>query len=414
MARILMISQVFFPDTASVSQHMTDLAVDLCQNGHDVDVLSSRNAYENPRITFSPMEKYRSVLIRRLHQTTFGKNTLLGRMMNFASFNGLMLLHLLKIRKDRCDMIIGTTVPPFLSFIGLWAAKIKRVRYCFVAMDLQPELAIVSGYLREDSLIAKLCMKMSDFIYRKSNLIIALDRFMASYIVRRGARPGFVKIIPVWPVMSQVYDGTRLSNPFRREMGFNNKIIVMYSGNMAVVHPLDTLLGTILALKDDARFLFVFIGGGVRKKDVSNFMSKQALTNIILLPLQPREKIHLSLGSADLQVVIHGNQCTGYTHPNKIYGAMFVGKPILYIGPEPSHVSDILAACPGNISVNHGEIIRLVDELRRFAALGEKKWESLGKQNREYAHMHFTRSLLCGRFIKEIEETLCLAPKASS
>jgi glycosyltransferase involved in cell wall biosynthesis len=206
--------------------------------------------------------------------------------------------------------------------------------------------------------------------------------------------------------MSRIYEGTRQANLFRQEMGFGEKIVVTYSGNMAVVHPLNTFLGTAAALKDDNRFLFVFIGGGLRKKDVEQFKNKHNLENIRLLPLQPREYIHVSLGSADLQVVIHGNGCTGYTHPSKIYGGTSIGRPILYIGPKPSHVTDILDECPWNISVLHGEVDQLVDELRRFAELGQESWERMGKKNRECALLHFTRSLLCGRLIQEIEGIL--------
>lgn len=401
-----MISQVFYPDTSAVSQYMTDLAEDLCLRGHGVEVLSSRYAYENPRISYDSLESYHGITITRLWQTCFNKKSPLGRIINFASFNGAMLLRLMITRKSRYDAIIGTTVPPFLSFIGLLAARLKRIRFCFWAMDLQPELAIVSGYLRKNSLAAKLFTKMSVHIYRKADLIVALDRFMASHIVRKGAHPERVKRIPVWQAMSQIYEGTRQANPFRQDMGFGNKIVVMYSGNMAVVHPLNTLLEAAAVLKDDSRFLFVFVGGGVRKKDVEEFKNKHNLDSIRLLPLQPREYIHVSLGSADLQVVVHGNGCTGYAHPSKIYGGMSIGKPILYIGPKPSHVADILDECPWNISVLHGEVDRLVDELRRFAELGEEEWRRMGKKNSEYAQLHFTRSLLCGRLIREIEGIL--------
>lgn len=406
MACILIISSVFYPDTASVSQHMTDLAEDLCHRGHDVEVLSSRYAYEDPIVSYPLQDCYRGVSIRRLWQTRFSKSSPFGRIINFVTFNGTMLVRLLMIRKGRYDAIIGTTVPPFLSYIGLLVARFKHIRYCFYAMDLQPELAFVSGYLSKDSPIARLLMKMSDYIYRKSDLVVALDRFMSSHIIRRGARSDKVKTIPVWPVIDHIYEGSRQDNPFRREMGFGDKTVVMYSGNMSVVHPLNTLLEAAAALMSDERFLFVFIGGGVAKKDVETFKNKYALKNILLLPFQPREYINVSLGSADLQVVIHGNGCTGYTHPNKIYGAMFIGKPILYIGPTPSHISDIFDECTWNISVQHGEVDLLADELRSFAELGEQEWERMGKKNREYAQLHFTRSVLCGRLIQEIERIL--------
>ena len=42
----------------------------------------------------------------------------------------------------------------------------------------------------------------------------------------------------------------------------------MYSGNHSVMHPLTTLLDAAVRLKEDGRFLFVHIGGGVRLQEV--------------------------------------------------------------------------------------------------------------------------------------------------
>jgi len=403
MARILMISQVFFPDTASVSQHLTDLAEALARKGHEVDVLTSRRAYENPKVAYPRAERVRGVRIRRLPQSYFAKKHPVGRILNLVTFNGILLFRLLMIRKGRYDVMIGTTVPPFLSNIGLFAARIKRIPYFFWAMDLQPELAIAAGYLQEGKAPARFLMTISERVYRRADLIVALDRFMAEHMIRRGAPPRRVKTIPVWPVVPEVYQGSRPDNPFRRKMGIGDRVVVMYSGNMAVVHPLDTLLLAAAALKDDDRFAFAFIGGGARRKDVAVFKETSELKSILLLPLQPRDQIHLSLGSADLQVVIHGSRCTGFTHPNKIYGAMYVGKPILYIGPNPSHISEILEELPWNISVRHGDVDLLADELRRFAGLGEREWARMGDRNREYAERHFAPPKLRDRLIREIE-----------
>jgi colanic acid biosynthesis glycosyl transferase WcaI len=59
-----------------------------------------------------------------------------------------------------------------------------------------------------------------------------------------------------------------------------------------------------------------------------------------------------------------GTPFVGTIHPCKIYNALAVGAPILYLGPEPSHVSDILrgTATPSpHLSVRHGESHRLVE-----------------------------------------------------
>ena len=44
---ILIITQVYYPDTVSVAQHLTDLAERLVSIGHSVEVISSRYGYDS-------------------------------------------------------------------------------------------------------------------------------------------------------------------------------------------------------------------------------------------------------------------------------------------------------------------------------------------------------------------------------
>jgi hypothetical protein len=199
---------------------------------------------------------------------------------------------------------------------------------------------------------------------------------MTYYLISRGAKETDISTIPVWPVMNEKCNEDRMSNPFRIDNNFGDKIVIMYSGNHAYVHPLDTLLMTALKMKNNLNILFVFVGGGVRKKDVTDFKIKFGLNNIIQLPFQPRENIHNSLGSSDIQVVILGEGQVGYTHPNKIYGALYVGKSILYIGPQKSDVE------------------KLVDELTVFANKNFKEIDLIGLNNQKFASFNFDPEFL--------------------
>jgi len=268
-------------------------------------------------------------------------------------------------------------------------------------MDLQPELSISSGLIKKDSLTASLFTFFGNYIIKHSNKIISLDRFMTTYLLRRGSKNNLCTI-PVWPVIDEVYHGNRISNPFRLENNFGERIVIMYSGNHAYVHPLDTLLEASLRLKDNLNYLFVFVGGGVRKKDVTEFKNKYRLNNIIQLPFQPRENIHNSLCSSDIQVVILGDGQVGYTHPNKVYGALYIGKPILYIGPKESHVGDILDELNSNIHVEHGDVDSLVTELNHFAELKIEVLEKIGSQNQQYAKLKFHPDVLKNKMVEAV------------
>ena len=387
--KFLIITQVYWPDTASTAQHLADIAEYLTSQQHEVTVISGRHAYENPSIKYKPAEQRNGVNIKRIKSTSFGKKNVAGRLMDFFTFNCSLVLKLAGLKKKEADVMIGMTSPPLVSFFGVWFAKRKGINFHYWTMDLQPELSIASGLMKKDALPTRLLTSMGNYIFRNSDNIIALDKYMSDHIVNRGATQQAVNVIPVWPVMDAVYEGERQLNPFRIQNNFGSRIVVMYSGNHSFVHPLDTVLDAALTLANDPRFLFVFIGEGVRKKDVTKFKEKHQLESIVQLPYQPRDMIHLSLGSADLQVVILGENQVGYTHPNKVYGAMFIGKPILYVGPQQSHIGDILENCDGNIFVSTGEGKLLAEKLQQFADQGEQSWLEIGKRNQQYAHRFF-------------------------
>lgn len=404
MSKFLIVSQVFWPDTASVAQHLFDIARYLESKGNEVEVWTSRNNYESPDIKYAASEIVDNIKIKRLKNSSLGKSNKLFRMTDFLTFYFLLVFRLLFLTKKKIDLVIGLTSPPLISFIVVFFARIKGIKFCYWVMDLQPELAINSGYMKEGSLTTKALLKAGDYIFRNSSLIISLDNYMTGYIKQRGGSN--IRTIPVWPVLEGEYKGERLDNPFRKENHFGNKIVIMYSGNHSVVHPLDTLLQTALLLEGDDDFLFVFIGGGVRKKEVSKFKEKHMLKNIIQLPYQERHRIHFSLASADIHVVIMGENQVGFTHPNKIYGAMLTGKPIIYIGPPKSHITDILNNLTGNILVKHSESENLKEKLFTFKNNGSFLGRETGHQNREFIFNNFSPEILKNKMYEEVKLVL--------
>ena len=96
-------------------------------------------------------------------------------------------------------------------------------------------------------------------------------------------------------------------------------------------------------------------------------------SNVLCLPYQPLDQLSGSLSAADLHVVVMGNEFVGLVHPCKIYNVLSVGAPVLYIGPRPSHLSELLAGLNHEYpcaAVGHGEVGRVVEEIERMRRLG--------------------------------------------
>ena len=223
-------------------------------------------------------------------------------------------------------------------------------------MDLNPDQLIAMGKIRKESLTARALETANRIILRNSDLIIALDRFMQDRILARGIHPDKIVVLPPWPHQENIEPIDPATNPFLLRHHLAGKRIIMYSGNHSPANPLDTLLQAALAFKNDDRVRFLFVGGGLGKRQVEACIREHALTNMLSLPYQPLADIKYSLSAADVHVVSLGPNMAGIIHPCKIYGAMAVGRPILYLGPRPSHISDLLDAHHCGWHVPQGDV----------------------------------------------------------
>jgi colanic acid biosynthesis glycosyl transferase WcaI len=337
----------------STAQHLTDLATALASRGHDVTVISSDRGYDDPAARFARREEWNGIEIIRIPSLSLGKKSRWRRAFNFGSFLLLCSLRLLTLR--RFDAVVALTSPPLISFLAALFVKLKGGSFYFWVMDLNPDEAIAAGWLDRDSTTTRLLERMLNYSFHEADRTIVLDRFMKERVVAKGVDAARIAIVSPWSHDDEVSYSEAGREVFRRRNGLADKFVVMYSGNHSPCHPLDTLLAAALALKTRTELVFCFIGGGSEQVKVREFASRHALKNVKCLPYQPLSELSSSLSAADLHVVVMGEAFVGIVHPCKVYNIMSIGAPILYIGPEPSHVTDI--ASQGKFFLRrHGDV----------------------------------------------------------
>ena len=353
--KILLLNQCFYPDVVSTAQHLTDLATALVSRGHDVTVIASDRGYDDPGRRFPRRERWNGIEIIRIPSLALGKSSKWRRALNFGSFLLLCSVRLIALR--RYDVVVALTSPPLISFLAALFVKLKGGNFCFWVMDLNPDEAIAAGWLDEHSRTTRLLKRMLNYSFQRATRTIVLDRFMKERVVAKGIDPARIEIVPPWSHDDHVGYSEAGREAFRQRHGLAEKFVVMYSGNHSPCHPLDSLLEAALRLAPRTEVVFCFIGGGSEQVKVREFASHHGLNNVKCLPYQPLNELSSSLSAADLHVVVMGDEFVGIVHPCKVYNIMSVGAPVLYIGPEPSHVTDIAASQDGRFSLTrHGDV----------------------------------------------------------
>jgi len=375
--KILLLNQCFYPDVVSTAQHLTDLATELTSRGHDVTVVTSDRGYDDPRARFPRRERWNGIEIIRIPSVSFGKNSRWRRAFNFGSFLLMCSLRLLSL--GRFDLVVALTSPPLISFLAALFVKLKGGSLYFWVMDLNPDEAIAAGWLDERSTTASLLQRMLSYSFKVADRTIVLDRFMKERVMAKGIDPARIAIVPPWSHDDQVGYSQAGREAFRLKYGLSDKFVVMYSGNHSPCHPLDTLLDAARALIARTDIVFCFVGGGSEQVKVR----KSGLSNVKCLPYQPLNELSGSLSAADLHTVVMGEKFVGIVHPCKVYNILSVGAPVLYIGPEPSHVTDVASQQGKFFLTRHGDTESVIAAILEATQCRERQQPltSFAKQN---------------------------------
>ncbi|MBE0545467.1 MAG: glycosyltransferase family 4 protein [Verrucomicrobia bacterium] len=398
--RILFLNQTFHPDVVATAQYLAQVTTALTERGHEVTVVASRRAYDDPARTFAPRETWEGVKVFRVWSTRFGKGAKWRRAVDFASY--LLCCCGRLVCLPRSDVVVALTSPPLISFIGAWLARVRGSRLVYWVMDFNPDEALAAGWLRRDSFAARGLESCSRFSLRHASRILVLDRFMRELVLTKNIPAERVTIIPPWSHGDAVQFDEPGRERFREQHGLAGKFVVMYSGNHSPCHPLDTVLAAAERLQADPRFKFVFVGGGSEFRRIQQRIAEQGNGgNLLCLPYQPLNELSASLSAADLHVVVMGNPFVGTIHPCKIYNVLSVGAPVLYVGPQPSHVSEVLDSLEATLCarVDHGDIDDCVGQIRRLAG----QLPSRNSKNQRKTAAAFSQQNWLPRFVEEIE-----------
>jgi hypothetical protein len=396
---LLIFSQVFIPDPASVGQHIADVAQEMVRRGYRVIVYAANRGYDDPTRVYRDRETINGIEIRRFGFASFGKKSLLTRGMGMVSFMTQAIVR--GLFTQNLAGIMFSTSPPLIGFAVSVIRMFRRVPAAYWADQL-----IALGRFTPKHPMVRFLESTNRIILRNADLIVALDRFMAGRLYRRGKLQKKTVIIPPWPHESFVEPVAHDENLFRMKHGLDGTFVLMYSGNHSPSNPLRTLLEAADRLKNNPRLKFMFIGGGIGKKEVEQFIADRKLANAIALPYQPLSDLRFSLSAADVHVVSLGDAMVGIIHPCKVYGAMAVGRPVLYFGPAPSHISDLLEQHDFGVSLRHGDVDATVAAIQKLTQTDPQKLADMGQTAQRVLRAQLSQEQLCGEFCDNLEMIL--------
>jgi glycosyltransferase involved in cell wall biosynthesis len=377
------------------------LARHLVAHGHEVVAIASRSIYGQKGAKLPKNEVVDGIEIHRVGQSLFGKAGILARVLDFGLFYVAAMFRAFTIRRP--DVIICFTTPPFIALVG-WLMKLLRgSKFVYWVMDLYPDLPVACGVMKPRSLTTRLFESINRFCLRRADRVVVLGRCMLERVRRKGVDRGQVTHIGVWSDESEVKPLPRDANPYRKEWGLGDRFVVMYSGNFGLGHDVNTMLSAAQRLLGDDDIRFVFAGGGKKKEIVDRFVREMGLSNCVLAPYQPRERLDASLSCADVHLATLLEGVEGIMVPCKLFGIMAAQRPTMFVGHPTSELARVLTEHDAGVVVRQGDVDGLcsaITRLRDDVALRER----MGHNARKALASAFNRESSCEQWRALLEE----------
>src|SRR5215831_2617247 len=233
--RVVFLNRYFFPDHSATAQILSDLAFHLADRGEQVDVITSRQLYDDPAATLPRRECVRGVNVHRVSASRFGRHALLGRGLDYASFYAASAVKLLSIAR-RGDVVVVKTDPPMLSVLASILAPLKRYRTVNWLHDVYPEVAGELGISGLQGRFGRLLARARNASLARATMNVAIGEDMARRICGMGVPQDRMLVIANWTDDDEIKPSDPAGNPLRREWSLEGKFVVGYSGNLGRAH----------------------------------------------------------------------------------------------------------------------------------------------------------------------------------
>src|SRR6266498_2009849 len=319
--RLLVFNQYYWPGVEATAQLLTELCEALADDA-EIKVVTGvlQGHEEEPRRIFR-----NRVDIVRVPSTSFERSRILARASNYLSYLSSALLY--GIRGSRPDVVLCMTDPPVVADIALLVARRYRAPLVVISQDVFPEIAVELKRLENPFLMGVLRALVSVYL-RRADRIVAIGETMRQRLEAKGARPERVHVIPNW------VDTKRLAplgknTHWAREWGFDERFVVMHSGNVGHAQDLDSLVRAATFLRDLDDLVITIIGTGARHAELVALAERLEVEQVNFFYYQNRAVLPESLSAADVHVVGLAHGLAGYVVPSRLYGILAVGRPVI-------------------------------------------------------------------------------------
>ncbi len=295
--RILYITYFFYPEIGAASIRASDFVKILVEMGYEVDILTSLPHYPSGKLYSDFKDHYHGAKVITI-KSALSSNSDSSKKRLLAQFD--FFLKAKNFNAKDYDLIISSTPPLFVSWLGTKLAKKYNILHVVDLRDLWPESVVETKMMSPHNPLAIYAKHISNYVVKNADIIISpFKGILKRYTFKR----------TLWIPNSL----TPLQEPLKTN---NKKLRAIYAGTIGHMQYVE-LLNDVKS----ENFEIVVVGFGKNVKK---------LTNVNYLGPMSRENTIREINRSDIGFVLLKN--TNFFKdalPSKIFEYIAYGKPVI-------------------------------------------------------------------------------------
>jgi len=349
---VLLIHRYFLPDTPPYATMLSYIAEHIAKS-YAVSVLSAQPSYKNDvAIDQQPsQERVNGYDIARLDLPKEDRSKIRTRLFATVVYLNKVFFHIIK---KKPSVVMVSTAPAVLSgYVVSVAAKVVGADFYYHCQDIHPEIARLSGQVKQD-FIYKLLQKLDIASCKRANRIIVISTDMKKALVERGVKENKISVIGNFALGTDERQADLVPEVSLSKEHFN----ILFAGNVGKFQALDRLFELANLCRDEKKIRFYIMGSGTYLKTLKEKVKSSDLNNLIFFPHQPVAVARQVMQEAQLCVVSLNEQIYKYAYPSKTLTYLAEGRPLLGLIEDGSQLSHLIDEEEIGVTFSHQEIAK--------------------------------------------------------
>ena len=401
--RLVVLCPHFAPDMAPTGVVMTRIVRELAALGHELHVVTSLPWYREHAIESGwggrlwRVEKTAWGSITRVHPFPGKtKRNLLRRAFGFVLFSAVVGLRSLVAGglPRRVDGVLAMSPPLTLGLTGWFTKLFRSGMLVFNIQDIFPDAAAQTGAITNKQILraARWFERLS---YERSDAVVLLSEDLKQNVAAKLSTKFHdrLHVIPNFVDTSAIVPGDRMTS-YRRELGIDDRVIVLYAGNVGFSQSLELVLA---AARSMPHIAFVINGDGAARKSLQDEVNAADIDNVYFADYQPIERLSEVLSSGDIHVVPLKTGLASVSVPSKMYSILSAGRPVVAAIDAGTEIPRTLVESGAGIAVAPDNEAEFILALQILISDGAKR-VAMGALGRTWVEHHASAGAVAKRY----------------